>query len=781
MSGSATAFSANGTLFAKWTANTTPPNTWHIGTPNAADVIASYNNGTLTISGTGAMQDFNHDESPWFDIKDNITSVVINNGVTTIGNGAFQNLSNLTSATIPNSVTRIGTHAFLVCPSLTTLPNGMGNSVQIIDYGAFDKCSALTSIDIPNSVTTIAQWAFAFMDALSSVTVHWTTPFSFSAGAEFSSINLSKVTLNVPSGTACAYAAAEVWENFNIPAANFTVTFNPQGGSASPTSKSVKCGFAVGDLPVSARTGYIFDGWYTDTNGAGTQYTSSTVCSSNITLFAKWTANTYTITLDKQSGTGGTSTVYEKYNTGWSTSSSGTFNFTNTITLPTRTGYVFGGYYTATNGGGTQIITAAGVMSGSATAFSANGTLYAKWTTVTCKTPPEYDEILTPPTNSWGNRSVSLQPNICYVFRVFVTSGVKYYFNTDPKGAQSFNAKLYLYNNSGTQLVSSDTDGSGERIAYRFNYTGDAYVKVNGNSSYVGNFWFSYRIVSDDADLSSLTVSQGTLSPAFNANTTSYTVDVANDVASITISVTANSNAIGDGTKTLEVGSNLFEIAVTAESGTQKTYTVVVNRELLSPDLQLVSLAVNGDLYQNQTGSFTATLKNNGNAAYNSSLWFYLEKPVTYSPNQWIGGNVYSIAAGETKTITIIGAVTLPPDTYNCNMVFDANNNPSDMATFQFHNTLNVQATVNSATVTGISDELKADVTLYPNPFTGTLHLTGAEGCVLQVIMVNGAVVHTQKVVNPDEIIHLEKLPAGVYLFQIEKDGKSKTIKAVKQ
>ena len=190
--------------------------TWYIGYPTETDVIATFNNGTLTISGTGEMQDFDPAARPWVDIKDNITSIAINNGVTTIGNGAFEQCSDLTSVTIPNSVTKIGIHAFLDCPKLTFLPNGMGNSVQEIQYGAFDKCSSLASINIPNSVHTIAQWAFAFMDALSSVTVHWATPLTLPDGSVFASINLSNVTLNVPDGTQCAYADALVWQDFKI-------------------------------------------------------------------------------------------------------------------------------------------------------------------------------------------------------------------------------------------------------------------------------------------------------------------------------------------------------------------------------------------------------------------------------------------------------------------------------------------------------------------------------------------------------------------------------------
>jgi len=128
----------------------------------------------------------------------------------------------------------------------------------------------------------------------------------------------------------------------------------------------------------------------------------------------------------------------------------------------------------------------------------------------------------------------------------------------------------------------------------------------------------------------------------------------------------------------------------TVQYGPVITFTTLAS----APDLQIASLKVNGDLYQNQTGSFTATLKNNGNEAYNSRLWIYLIKPVTNTPFQGIGGDIYSIAVGESKTITITGTVTLPPDTYDCNMVFDANNNPNNMETYQFYNVLGVQATV---------------------------------------------------------------------------------------
>ena len=82
--------------------------------------------------------------------------------------------------------------------------------------------------------------------------------------------------------------------------------------------------------------------------------------------------------------------------------------------------------------------------------------------------------------------------------------------------------------------------------------------------------------------------------------------------------------------------------------------------------------------------------------------------------------------------------------------------------------------------ITGVENVFAFNLKLYPNPFTGLLQLSGAEGCKLQVISVNGEIVHTQNIVHPDETLRFENLPAGVYFFRLEKDGNVKTIKMVK-
>ena len=129
--------------------------------------------GTLTISGTGKMKNYypsnNDTTAPWGENCSLIKSVVISDGVTSIGYGAFYNCSSLTSVTIPDSVTSIGYSAFENCSSLTSVT--IGNSVTSIGWYVFSGCSSLTSVTIGNSVTSIGERAFYNCSSLTSVTI----------------------------------------------------------------------------------------------------------------------------------------------------------------------------------------------------------------------------------------------------------------------------------------------------------------------------------------------------------------------------------------------------------------------------------------------------------------------------------------------------------------------------------------------------------------------------------------------------------------------------------
>jgi hypothetical protein len=95
--------------------------------------------------------------------------VNIGDGVTSIGESAFQYCSNLASITIPNSVTSIGNDAFTACSTLALVT--IGTSVKTIGVGAFLSCSALASVTIPDSVETIDSSAFRACFVLTSVTI----------------------------------------------------------------------------------------------------------------------------------------------------------------------------------------------------------------------------------------------------------------------------------------------------------------------------------------------------------------------------------------------------------------------------------------------------------------------------------------------------------------------------------------------------------------------------------------------------------------------------------
>ena len=149
--------------------------------------------GTLTISGTGAMKDYKGttDKSP-FNGKAEIKKVVIKSGVTSIGSALFYNCSNLAEVSIPNSVNSIGDSAFENCTSLTniTLPSG----VTLIGNNAFFQCTSLTNITIPNSVTIIGNFVFGTCTSLTNITIP-NNVIAIGEGAFFQCIGLTSITI----------------------------------------------------------------------------------------------------------------------------------------------------------------------------------------------------------------------------------------------------------------------------------------------------------------------------------------------------------------------------------------------------------------------------------------------------------------------------------------------------------------------------------------------------------------------------------------------------------
>lgn len=132
-----------------------------------------FEDGCLTISGVGAMTDFSTAPYsitvPWRNLQDQITSVIVESGITRIGNKAFENCVNLTSVTLPDTITTIGVFAFNRCSSLEsiTIPYG----VTKIERSAFDGCTSLSTILLPDSLQVIEMHAFVSCTALTSITI----------------------------------------------------------------------------------------------------------------------------------------------------------------------------------------------------------------------------------------------------------------------------------------------------------------------------------------------------------------------------------------------------------------------------------------------------------------------------------------------------------------------------------------------------------------------------------------------------------------------------------
>ncbi len=145
----------------------------------------------------------------------------------------------------------------------------------------------------------------------------------------------------------------------------YKITFDANGGSLEQASKTVEFGSAYGTLPTPTKTGYGFAGWYTAKDG-GERVTSDTKLekASNVTLYARWSANAVTVGLDGNGGSVSTSSISVEYGSKY-----------GSLPTPTRNGYTFTGWYTKASGGDQ-------VKADTKVTNSSKHTLYAHWKAV---------------------------------------------------------------------------------------------------------------------------------------------------------------------------------------------------------------------------------------------------------------------------------------------------------------------------------------------------------------------------------------------------------------
>ena len=164
-------------------------------------------------------------------------------------------------------------------------------------------------------------------------------------------------------------------------ATTYTITYNANGGSGTIASQTKTKGTAITLSNGSgfSKTGYTLDSWNTNSAGTGTEYklSASYTTDAALTLYAQWTANTYTITYKDQGGGAFSGTHADGAPT------THTYGTATTLKSPTKTGYTFEGWFTSSDCSGAEVATL------DATAYTSNITLYAKWelACITVNTP----------------------------------------------------------------------------------------------------------------------------------------------------------------------------------------------------------------------------------------------------------------------------------------------------------------------------------------------------------------------------------------------------------
>lgn len=308
-------------------------------TPAPYDIHIPSELGGYPVTGLGTYSFSGYlDASPYlhnsYQIGRNIRSVDIPQGVTSIGNHAFEECFALEEVTIPQSVTSIGLIAFGGCCKLTTL--SLGENVETIGGGAFFRCSSLSNITIPKKVKVIESGY--------SGTPSFYRTFAYCSGLKYIILpaELTTFEARLDDCPACViyynndedhakdllknnYYLRNAVQNGHQLLCLCHVTFDAKGGNLTydkvPVYETEKITETLAnnleetDLDAinhPTRTGYNFIGWYTTPDGKpedGKFDVKETAITKDITLYARWKFDPNALDCHQLTVTGGTVTV----------------------------------------------------------------------------------------------------------------------------------------------------------------------------------------------------------------------------------------------------------------------------------------------------------------------------------------------------------------------------------------------------------------------------------------------------------------------------------------
>lgn len=411
----------------------------------------------------------------------------------------------------------------------------------------------------------------------------------------------------------------------------YTITFAGNGGSGSMSAIENICSNADQAITSNSftKTGYDFAGW---TANVDVTISSSTVAAgtiiangatiqnitSDITLTAQWTAKTATITLDNQSATtAGATSVTATY---------GSAMPSIAANLPAKTGYTFGGYYTATAGGGTQYYAADGTSTRSSS-FTAASTLYAKWTqTIT----------LNPGTQGSGSKSPTITYNGTTLtgFTAHTADGYELsgYYTAASEGTKVLNA-------DGTFAAATVTDYI---TASKWTHAGATTLYAQWEKICTETYFSATTTATDiidiDAKTSDLTLTLAT----HNTTVTGGSMSVYNGQSEAKNLITADGFCLTNGdtyfkivlTEALEAG-DVISVDVGKNASSRGIWiTTATSRPSSAPDCELTATGSGAGLVPAST--YTVT----GSDAYHGNTTFYIYRATgstTYFNNLKIG------------------------------------------------------------------------------------------------------------------------------------------------
>jgi len=739
--------------------------------------------GTLTISGTGEMVNYiSVGWQPWWYYRNSIIKIVIGAGVTNIGNYAFFECRNLTEVNIPNSVTTIGNNVFNDCSNLTSIT--IPNSVTTIGNGTFANCRSLTEVNIPNSVTTLGEIIFRNCINLTAINVATdNNQYSSIDGVLF---NKNQTTLiQYPGGKQGGYTipnSVTTIVNYAFFYCNLTEVTIPNSVTTIGENVFTGCqSLNAITIPNSITT--IGDNAFYDCRSL----TSITIPNSVTTIGDRAFYNCISLTAV---------TIPNLLTSIGERAFAGCRSLT-AVTIPNSTttigDYAF--YYCIS-------LTTVTVQWTNPLAINSNVFFDCGTNAVKLIVPQGTVEVYAS-ADVWNDFYIegisaptitgACGDNLTWIYNIvngtlaISGTGEMYNYSSTHSPWYNFRAKIrtlilpdgistignwafYICISLTEITIPNSVTSIGEMAFY--NCIGLTEVTIPNLVTTIGNDVFSFC-----SNLTSVIIPASVTGIGNNAfRGCSGLVQIINNAIS---PQPFNNNSgtfdevdknvcvliVPDGSVGLYRAANEWKkfYFVKSNSLVSQTGVMVVDGTVSGIDVSMGDVFV--DLYKNATSAQSTGLE-----GYVLVATMLVGADGSYSFENLPAG-VYVVRAVIDNFVS--------PQSAAINITGGATGGRVDFSVNSETRTVTPGAPVISG-VTFCGEILAFDLKLYPNPFTGAVRITGADGAVLHIFNVTGSLVHTQRIENADGVIVLENLPSGLYLFRFEKDGNVRTERVVK-